>query len=146
MKTTLFRRRRAARGQGAVELALIAMVLMTLLVGVIEFSRIAAVYVSVLNGAREGARAGAIPNATNTTIQNAVNATVLAFGNTVTTTVCPNTVAGSATCAPVSGSITRSSGGTLVVTVSCPFTFFPPISAVVPSGFTLTSTAVAQIG
>jgi len=51
---------RGEKGQSLVEFALVLPVLVLLLVGIIEFSRLLSVWLVVSNGAREGARYGIV--------------------------------------------------------------------------------------
>ncbi|NMB46820.1 MAG: pilus assembly protein [Firmicutes bacterium] len=48
------------RGQALVELALVLTILLTLLLGTVEFGRIGHAYLTVLHASREGARVGAL--------------------------------------------------------------------------------------
>jgi len=52
--------KRRSRGQGMVEFALILPILLLVVVGIIEFSYIFAVYTGLFNAAREGARHGVV--------------------------------------------------------------------------------------
>lgn len=135
------------RGQSAVEVALALPLALLVFVGVFEGARLAAVYVGMVNAAREGARAGSVSGATNAQITTAVQNTIVAFGDglsTITPTICPNTVGGTATCSPL-GPVTRSSGGALTVTVSYNFQFLPQLAPYIPA-ISLTTTAVGTIG
>ncbi len=58
----IFRDRRGERGAAAVEFALVLPVLLLLVLGMIEFSRVYNVQISLSNAAREGARSMAIHN------------------------------------------------------------------------------------
>ncbi|MCX6022318.1 MAG: pilus assembly protein [Chloroflexi bacterium] len=141
-------RRGKRRAQSAVEMALMLPIFLTMIYGVIEGSRMAAVYVSLINATREGARVGSKPTATNAEITTAVQQNVLSFGSglsTITPTICPSSPSMTATCAPL-GSVTRSSGGALTVAVTYTFSFLPPISSVLPVGIDLDASAVAFIG
>ena len=52
-------------GQDLVEYALIAPILMLLIIGIMEFSVVILSYNTIANAAREGARAGIVPNSTD---------------------------------------------------------------------------------
>lgn len=65
------RRRRAA---AAVEMAFIAPIFFTLIVGIIEFGRMLMVQQVVTNASREGVRRAVIETATQTDVQNIVDA------------------------------------------------------------------------
>lgn len=57
-----FRHRRGERGAAAIEFALVLPVLLLLVIGLIEFSRLYNIQISLSNAAREGARSMAIHN------------------------------------------------------------------------------------
>jgi len=57
-----FRDRRGERGAAAVEFALILPILILLVLGLIEFSRVYNIQISLSNAAREGARTMAVEN------------------------------------------------------------------------------------
>ena len=57
-----FRDRRGERGAAAVEFALILPILILLVLGLIEFSRVYNIQISLSNAAREGARTMAVQN------------------------------------------------------------------------------------
>jgi Flp pilus assembly protein TadG len=64
--------RRARRGTAAVEFAVIAPIMMTMILGIIEFGRAMMVLETLNNAARSGARAGALAGDANTDISSAV--------------------------------------------------------------------------
>lgn len=64
-----------APGQAMLEFALVIILLLGMMVGVLEGARLVAAYFVVANAAREGARAGVFPYATDATIQAQVNKT-----------------------------------------------------------------------
>ena len=51
---------RSSRGQGLLEFALVIPLLLLLVMGIVEFGRVFAVYVNLFNAAREGARYGMV--------------------------------------------------------------------------------------
>ena len=63
-------RRRRERGTAIAELALLVGVVCLIAVGVFEFGRLFHTYLSVVNGAREGARAAMDGNKTDTQLQS----------------------------------------------------------------------------
>jgi len=64
-------------GQNMVEFAIVAVLLMAMVVGIIEFGRVWMTYQVVTNASREGARLAALPNGFTTTA--AVDARVNAY-------------------------------------------------------------------
>ena len=69
-----FRHRRGERGAAAVEFALVLPVLLLLVLGLIEFSRLYNIQISLSNAAREGARSMAIHNSQPTAKTAAISA------------------------------------------------------------------------
>lgn len=133
-----------------VEFALIAPIFLAIFIAVFDVARLMAVYVSLQNAAAEGARTGAVANATNAQIISAAQALILPIASGVASTVptiCPSSVNGSASCPPL-GTVTRSSGGALTVSLSYTFHFVPmPVLTVIwPNGIVLNTYAVAAIG
>ena len=61
------------RGQAVVEFALVLPVFLLLLLGAVEFGRAYLRLHLLTNAAREGARAGSLPDSTDTIVQTAVN-------------------------------------------------------------------------
>lgn len=62
VKQTIHRRsRKANRGQGLVEFALVLPVMLFMLLGIIDFARVMVIYSGISNGAREAVRYGAVP-------------------------------------------------------------------------------------
>ncbi len=107
--------REGERGQATVELALLLPLLLLILLGCLDLGRAFSVWVTVANGAREGARfACAHPQATDETIgQRAlvdVGAEGLPADQVVVGVSYPGTTKEAA-----------ARGDTVVVTVSCPF-------------------------
>jgi Flp pilus assembly protein TadG len=72
------RRRFADRGGAALEFALVAPLLFMTVITIIEFGRAMMVVNVVATAAREGARAGAVPNATSSDIRAAVTSELTA--------------------------------------------------------------------
>jgi len=70
----IFRRSSDDRGAAAVEFALVLPVLIILLLGLVEFSRVFNVQISLSNAAREGARTMAIENDAGVARDSAVSA------------------------------------------------------------------------
>ena len=80
------------RGTSAVELALVAPVFVTLILGQIEMSRLGMVAQLLTTAAREGCRVAVVPGATESAVQNRVDAVLTGSGipvGTVTPT-CPS--------------------------------------------------------
>lgn len=86
------RKPRPRRGTSAVEMALVAPVFVTLVLGQIETSRLGMVAQLLTTAAREGCRVAVVPGATESAVQNRVNAVLSGSGipvGTVTPT-CPS--------------------------------------------------------
>jgi Flp pilus assembly protein TadG len=84
-------RRRAARGQALVEMAMIAPILIVILITTIDMGRAAYIYVTLSNAAREGARSAILtgsPASTNAAVVGA--AQQLAVGLSLSAASCPN--------------------------------------------------------
>jgi Flp pilus assembly protein TadG len=73
MKVRAVFRARRCRAAAAVEMALVAPVLISLLFGVIEFGWVFSVKQSVTNAAREGCRVATMQGSTDTQIKSAIN-------------------------------------------------------------------------
>ncbi|MGO9178054.1 MAG: TadE/TadG family type IV pilus assembly protein [Candidatus Limnocylindrales bacterium] len=107
-----------SRGQALVEFALVLPVFLLLLGGMIDFGFGFYSYMTVINGARAGARAATL-NATDTSsaIEAAVNAEVVALNSSLVTTSIQCEASGSTTWAAC-GTSNDASGNTIEVTVS----------------------------
>jgi Flp pilus assembly protein TadG len=113
------RRRNNERGTAIAELALLVGVICLIAVGVFEFGRVFHTYLSVVNGAREGARAAMDGNKTDSQLQSI--ASTAASPVSVTVAVSHS---GAQTTVSVSSSFTSSipfvssvwGGGSLVMT------------------------------
>jgi Flp pilus assembly protein TadG len=95
------------RGIAAVEFAFIIPIFITLILGMIEFGRAIMVMDLLANAARNGARTGALPGNTNTSVQDAVDQTLNSTGvSGATTTILVNNAAGQVSTAAIGDSIT----------------------------------------
>lgn len=102
-----FRNRRGDRGAAAVEFALVLPVLILLLLGLVEFSRVYNIQISLSNAAREGARTMAIHNS-----QPTARTAAIAAAPSINPAVSAGQIAVSpSTCTP---------GATVAVTISYP--------------------------
>src|SRR4051794_2883711 len=84
--------KRKRSGSSAVEMALIAPVFVMLIMAQLETSRLGMVAQLLTTAAREGCRVAVLPGATQTTVQNRINAVLTGSGislGTVTPT-CPS--------------------------------------------------------
>ncbi len=97
------------------------------LVGILEGGRAMGTYISVVNAARDGARAAAIPSATDSQVRNAALNTSPFLAGAATVSVSP------------SGS--RAPNQAVTVTVSVDFTWMPLIGAIVGNTMTISSSA-----
>jgi Flp pilus assembly protein TadG len=163
---------RPARGQSLVEFALALPILLLLLLGMVDFSRLLFTYISLANGAREMARVAAVTSVTSdATAINAFNNLTLFMGSvssatdtvtitavdslgTSTSRTCtlPLKVSGVGACTLPSRTSPPISGGYVTVAVSYRFNFNPlfqnRLAGVVDAAFltpftTLTTTARA---
>lgn len=103
------------RGIATIEFAVVAPVMMLLVLGTIDVTRVIQVKHYLTDAARTGCRAGTRPDATNTQIQAAVDTTVATFNidkTDMTTTVRVN--------GSVANASTAKSGDSIGVTVSIP--------------------------
>src|SRR5439155_2412369 len=74
----------------AVEFAIVAGLLFTIFLGMIEVGRALMALAAVSNAARAGARAGAVPTGSHTAVTDAVNSTLNGAG--INVSPCPATV------------------------------------------------------
>lgn len=80
--------RSTRRGAAMVEFALIAPLLFSILLGILEFGRASMVYQILNNAARTGARAATLPGATSNSITTLMNKALQGItGTTITITV-----------------------------------------------------------
>jgi Flp pilus assembly protein TadG len=129
------------RGAAAVEMAVVAPVLITLLLGMIEFGRAMMVVNVMTSAAREGARRVAVPNSTNTDATTAINNELSAA----------NVPTGSATTTiKVNGSVANAStavtGDTITVTVAIPYSAVTwlPTTLFISNSTSMTGSAVMR--
>jgi Flp pilus assembly protein TadG len=106
------RKSRSARGAAAVEMALVAPVFVTLLLGMIEASRLGMVAQLLTTAAREGCRVAVLDGSTQASVQARVNAVLTGSGISVGT-VTPTCSSGAWTSAPM--------GTPISVTLSVPY-------------------------
>ena len=85
-------RRNKRRGASAVEMALVAPVLVTLLLGMIEAARLGMVAQMLTTAAREGCRVAVLDGMTQTDVQSRINAVLTGSGISVgtVTPTCPS--------------------------------------------------------
>ncbi|MFO0891496.1 MAG: TadE/TadG family type IV pilus assembly protein [Isosphaeraceae bacterium] len=102
------RKTAARRGASAVEMALVAPVFLTLVLGIIESSRLGMVAQLLSTAAREGCRVAVIQNSTQADVQNRVEAVLGGSGISVGTVTPTCTGATSWTSAPAGTPITVS--------------------------------------
>src|SRR3954447_21523824 len=76
----LGRKVRDCRGLAAVELAIVAPVLLAMVFGIIELSRMGMVAQALTNAARDACRVAVIPNSTTADVQSRLAATLTPFG------------------------------------------------------------------
>lgn len=77
----------AERGQGLLEFAMVVTILLLLLFGIIDFSRIFFGYATMSNGVREGARYAVVHPEDTAGIQAAAHAMMIVLGAPVSVTV-----------------------------------------------------------
>lgn len=123
---------RGEGGQALVEFALTLFPFLLVVFGIIDGGLATYSYVTVGNAAREGARIGIVSSATDAEIQSAVNlhGGMLHLTSTNTT---------------ISPATTRTSGGTVTVTVS--YTYVPktPLAGPLIGNITLSSSAKMNV-
>ena len=138
-------RRRKSRGQTLVEFALVFPIFMLLLVGMIDFGMGLYKYMTVINGARVGARAGILnPADTGGVIEAAVSAATSGAGVSIDTTKLTIACTTSSTATPPNTSEACSaakSGDTISVTVPYTYTMILPVTF----GHTISMTSTAQM-
>lgn len=116
---------RRAPGQAMLEFALVTVLLLGMMVGVLEGARLVAAYFVVANAAREGARAGVFPSATDATIQAQVNKTASRVIGTVPSADNTLEICRRATPTAGCGTTPLSVGSVIDVTVTHTFRFLP---------------------
>jgi Flp pilus assembly protein TadG len=140
-----YRSRHRSRGQSLVEFALVFPIFMLLLVGMIDFGMGLYQYMTVINGARVGARAAVLnPKDTNNVIQNAVTAATSTAGVTIDPTKIVITCTSSPTATPPNASEScsvASTGDTISVTVPYAYSMILPVTF----GNTINMTSTAQM-
>ena len=112
--------RRRTKGQELLEYALVLPLLLLLVVGIVDFGLVFFAYNSIANAAREGARAGVVPSATEDDIIDAViertGGLQLTTANiTVTRTVDQTSVEVVYDHSLISGAIIEAAGGSPVL-------------------------------
>ncbi len=121
------------KGQALVEFALIIPMLLLLLFGIIEFGRIFGAELTVNNGAREGARLGAIGASDSAIITRVTNSSGMLDSSLVAVTI-----------TPVESSRVR--GGDIQVNVSYPVMVVAPfISTLIGETVIVDSTCVMRV-
>jgi len=80
-------RRTEQKAQAIVELALVLPILLLMLMGIVEASRIFMAQHAITNAAREGARVGVLPTSTTNDVESAISGYMSAAGLTGATTV-----------------------------------------------------------
>jgi Flp pilus assembly protein TadG len=116
----LSKKQKARRGTAAVEMAFVAPVFLTLVLGIIEATRVGMVCQLITTAAREGCRVAVLEGKTQTDVQNRVNAVLSGSGisvGTVTPTPSTWTTASNGTAITVSLSVSYNSVSWLKVPV-----------------------------
>lgn len=144
----MVRRLKDARGQGLIEFAVVAFLLIMLMLGVVEMCRMVLVYTTVANGARIGVRYAIVhgSNSAVTTgqIQTVVNDYLHAGTIKTTSAACPPAPSDAA-CVKViypDASTCKDPGCHVTVTVSYPYR---PLISYFPLSVTLGSTSQGVI-
>lgn len=127
------RKSRSDKGAAAVEFALIVPLLVILVFGIIEFSRLYNAQVSLTNAAREGARYMAIHSGT----------TVVADTKTQIAAAAPSVIPAIAATQIVITPTTCTPGSNVSVTITYPFTL---LTGLFDPSITLTGKAVMKCG
>jgi Flp pilus assembly protein TadG len=125
-------RLRSERGAAAVEFAIVAPMMIFLLLGIVEFSKVMLVQSSLSAAAREGARAvtlGSTVGAAQTVVQSAATSVALTTGQVA-----------------VSGSCATPAGSTTVVTVTVSYTQPVLYDVLGGAGVALTGRAAMRCG
>jgi Flp pilus assembly protein TadG len=123
---------RSDRGAVAVEFALILPILLTILLGILEFGLAYNAQITITNAAREGARALSIGGAT----------TPFAAVSAASAALTPAVTQADLTISP-SACTTAMAGQTATVTIKYPYKFF---SGFFGKGFTMTGVAAMMCG
>lgn len=125
--------KRQQRGQSMVEFALVLPIMLLLMMGMVDFSRMLGVYLILQHSAREGARLG-ITGATDSEIVSRVQGTA--------TTLAPSAL--TVTITPAQGS--RTSGSDLTVKCQYPYKLMTPlVSSIVGGTVNLTFTTTYRM-
>jgi Flp pilus assembly protein TadG len=119
---------KSEKGQSLVEFALIVPVLILLLLGIVDFSRIFHAYLTIDHAGREAARAASIGKDVGTITSIAINQ-----GSSIGLTTGQVNVS------------TGSSGSNATITITYPVTFLTPIIGKIVSPFTLKDTTVMRV-
>ncbi len=123
---------RDTRGQALIELALCLTLLLTIMLGIVEFGRIGHAYLVTTHASREGARVGAL-RYSDDEIYLAVDRALLSLGNiSIQVTVTP------------SDSV-RKRGDALEVTVNARLPLITPLAGVLPNPFSIVGRTVMRV-
>ncbi|MBT2727433.1 pilus assembly protein [Bacillus sp. ISL-75] len=120
---------KSQKGQSLVELALVLPVLILLLFGIIDFSRIFHAYLTIDHAGREAARSASI-GSDDATVKNTAASDATSIGLTTE---------------KVSISGTRTSGTDVTITITYPITFLTPIIGQIIGTLTLTDTTTMRV-
>jgi Flp pilus assembly protein TadG len=123
--TDLLPLRRRSRGQAMVEFAIVVILMLGMMIGVLEGSRLVAAYFVVGNAAREGARAGVFTGVTNTQIETKINDTAWRVIGTTPSTDNTVTICRRATASLGCGTTPIGPNSVIDVTVTHTFRFLP---------------------
>ncbi|MFP5105676.1 TadE/TadG family type IV pilus assembly protein [Neobacillus sp. C211] len=121
---------KSQKGQSLVELALVLPVLILLLFGIIDFSRIFHAYLTIDHAGREAARSASIGN-DNTTVKNTAASDATSIGLTTDKISI--------------SSESRKSGSNVTITITYPITFLTPIIGQIIGTLTLTDTTTMRV-
>ncbi len=122
---------KSQKGQSLVEFALVLPLLVLLIFGIIDFSRIFHAYLTIDHAGREAARAASIGKDDTAVINTAVTD---ASSIGLTTSRVKPTPTG-----------TRSSGTNVTITITYPITFLTPVIGDIVGPLTLTDTTVMRV-
>ena len=120
------------RGQALIELALCITLLITVMLGIVEFGRIGHAYLVTTHASREGARVGAL-RYSDDEIYLAVDSALLSLGNiSIQVTVTPSDTV-------------RKRGDALEVTVDAKLPLITPFGVVLPNPFSIIGRTVMRV-